>query len=141
LAFGSIDFAADMGCDHERVALAAARSELVFASRLGGLMAPLDGVTANFRDNALTAEDARYARILGFGGKLAIHPQQVPAIFDGFRPLDEEADWARRVLASGDGAVALDGAMIDAPVRAKARWVIARLEAVDRTAQRTDRSN
>ncbi len=132
LAFGSIDFAADLGCGHEREALASARCELVLASRLAGLAAPLDGVTANFRDDAAAAGDARYARMLGFGGKLAIHPQQVAPILGGFRPLDEEADWARRVLASGDGAVALDGAMIDEPVRARARWVLARLAAVDR---------
>ena len=132
LAFGSIDFAADLGCGHEREALASARCELVLASRLAGLAAPLDGVTANFRDDAAAAGDARYARMLGFGGKLAIHPQQVAPILGGFRPLDEEADWARRVLASGDGAVALDGAMIDAPVRARAHWVLARLAAVDR---------
>ena len=36
LAFGSIDYAADLGCSHTRQALLAARSELVVASRLAG---------------------------------------------------------------------------------------------------------
>src|SRR5215470_2193604 len=44
LAFGSIDYAVDLGCSHERGALLAARSELVLASRLAGILAPLDGV-------------------------------------------------------------------------------------------------
>src|SRR5690606_29273488 len=45
LAFGSIDFCADLGCAHVREALLAARSEIVHASRLAGLPAPIDGIT------------------------------------------------------------------------------------------------
>ncbi len=50
LVFGSIDFAADIGCAHSREALLAARSELVIASRLAGQAAPIDGVTVEVRD-------------------------------------------------------------------------------------------
>ena len=45
LAFGSVDYAADLGCAHAREALASARAELVLASRLAGIPPPLDGVT------------------------------------------------------------------------------------------------
>jgi len=86
LAFGSIDFCADLGCAHTRDALLAARSELVLASRLSGLPAAVDGVTAAINDPALARDDARYARDLGFGGKLCIHPQQVGAVLVGFQP-------------------------------------------------------
>lgn len=126
LVFGSLDFCADLGCAPVREALLAARSELVLASRLGGLDAPVDGVTTSIDDAALIADDARHAMTLGFGGKLAIHPRQIAPIREGFRPDAAEIAWARRVLASGDGAVAVDGGMVDEPVRLRARAILKR---------------
>ncbi len=129
LAFGSVDYAADLGCDHTREALYAARSELVLASRLGQLPAPFDGVTTDLTSAAIAREDARAACSQGFGGKLLIHPRQVEAVLDAFRPSLEEMDWARRIIASGDGAVAVDGMMVDEPVRIRARAILARAAA------------
>lgn len=126
LIFGSVDFCADLGCAHTREALLGARSELVLASRLAGLAAPVDGVTTVIDEAELITADARHALDLGFGGKLAIHPRQIAPIFAGFRPGAGEIDWANRVLASGDGAVSVDGAMVDEPVRIRARAVLAR---------------
>lgn len=126
LAFGSIDFCADLGCAHVREALLAARSELVLASRLAGRPAPIDGVTVSVDDPEAVAADARYARDLGFGGKLAIHPRQIEAIRAGFAPDAAEIAWAKKVLDSGDGAIAVDGAMVDEPVRIRARAVLNR---------------
>lgn len=80
LAFGSVDFCADLGCQHTREALLAARSELVLASRLAGILAPLDGVATAIDDASAANDDARYGRCLGFGGKLAIHPRQIVPI-------------------------------------------------------------
>lgn len=129
LAFGSVDFSADMGCAHVREALLAARSELVLAARLAGGLAPLDGVTTTILDPTHAREDALYARDLGFTGKLAIHPGQIRPIREGFRPDEAEIAWAHRVLASGDGAVAVDGAMVDEPIRIRARTILARAAA------------
>jgi citrate lyase subunit beta/citryl-CoA lyase len=126
LAFGSIDFCADIGAAHMRDALLAARSEIVLAARLGGLDAPLDGVTTAIDDAALVEDDARYAASLGFGGKLCIHPRQIAAALLGFAPTAAEIDWARRILAAGPGAVSIDGAMVDAPVQARARRILQR---------------
>lgn len=124
LVFGSIDYSADIGCAHTREALLCARSELVLASRLAGLAPPVDGVTAAIGDAALVGDDAAYGRTLGFGAKLAIHPAQIEPILSAFRPSAEEIGWARRVLASGDGAVAVDGSMVDEPVRIRARGIM-----------------
>ncbi|MCA0942673.1 CoA ester lyase [Salipiger pacificus] len=126
LAFGSIDFCADIGCEHLRETLRPVRLELVIASRLAGIAAPLDGVTADLSDPAIAEDDSRHARCLGMGGKLCIHPRQVAPIHTGFAPTPSELDWAARVLASGDGAVAVDGAMVDEPVRQRARAILAR---------------
>ncbi len=127
LAFGSIDFAADLGCAHTRSALAAARSELALASRLAGRPAPIDGVTMSTKDLALVRADAQYACELGFAGKLLIHPAQVEPAAAGFRPNEAEVAWARRALAMGaGGAAAVDGVMVDAPVRLRAEQTLQR---------------
>ncbi len=129
LAFGSIDFCADVGCAHSREALLSARTELVLASRLAGKLAPIDGVTTAIGDATLVTEDARHARELGFGGKFCIHPKQVEHVLEGFRPGVTEIAWARKVLASGDGASTVDGAMVDEPVRMRARAILRRSDA------------
>ncbi|WP_237476393.1 HpcH/HpaI aldolase/citrate lyase family protein [Lichenibacterium dinghuense] len=131
LLFGSIDLAADLGCAEERDSLLFARSEVVLASRLAGRPAPIDGVTPGYRDPAPIEDDARYAARLGFGGKLLIHPAQIAPARAGFAPTEAEVAWARRVLAAAeDGrAVAVDGAMVDAPVRMRAERILARAPA------------
>lgn len=49
LAFGSVDFCADIGCAHEAEALLSARCELVLASRFAGIEPPLDGCNVAHR--------------------------------------------------------------------------------------------
>lgn len=126
IAFGSVDFAADIGCAHERAPLLLARSRIVLAARLAGGPAPVDGVTLAIRDEEDTEEDARYAAALGFGGKLLIHPAQVAPARRGFLPRAEEVAWAERIVgAAADGAArAVDGIMLDAPVLARARQIL-----------------
>ncbi|MBP8931820.1 MAG: CoA ester lyase [Paracoccus sp.] len=125
IAFGSVDFCADLGCAHLREVLLPARSELVLASRLAGIAAPIDGVTVQLDDLSVSHDDAAHARALGMTGKLCIHPRQIAEVRRAFAPTEAEIDWARRVLASGDGAVSVDGAMVDEPVRIRARAILA----------------
>jgi len=127
LVFGSIDFAADLGCALSRQALLFARCELVLASRLANAPTPLDGVTTAIKNLDQVRDDAAYAASLGFGGKLLIHPAQIDPAAAGFRPTEADIEWAARVLAAGrEGAAALDGAMIDAPVRLRAEQILRR---------------
>lgn len=127
LAFGSVDYSADLGCAHGREALLAARSELVLASRLAGLGPPLDGVTTDLTDPGLAGADACHARALGMGGKMCIHPAQIAPVRAAFVPGAAELAWARRILAAGEGAVAIEGEMVDAPVRRRAAAILAAL--------------
>ena len=136
LAFGSIDYCLDLDCRPTRDALLAARAEIVLASRLGNLIAPLDGVTANLRDSEAAADDARYARALGFGGKLCIHPAQVAGVRQAFAATPEEIAWAHRVLTCGQGASSLDGMIVDEPVIARARRLLEIAKPVVTAAQR-----
>lgn len=129
LAFGSIDYCADLGSSHSREALLMARSELVLASRLARRAGPIDGVTATVADATLARDDAAYAAGLGFAGKLCIHPSQIAPVLAGFAPSPSDIAWAQRILAAAsEGAVKVDGAMVDAPVRIRAEQILKRAE-------------
>lgn len=127
LAFGSLDFAADLGCGHEPDALLFARSELVIASRLAGIAAPLDGVTAEIDDQDKLLQDSRRAVNLGFGGKLCIHPNQIEIVKQAFRPSADEITWAKKIMATVNvGVATVDGTMVDAPVRLRAQRILSK---------------
>lgn len=128
LAFGSVDFQVDLSIQGDGDELLFARSQLVLASRAAGVLPPIDGVTVAIDDDDLLQADVARARRLGFGGKLCIHPRQVPAIQAGFRPSAADLEWARRVLqvadAAGEDAVRLDGKLVDKPVIDRARALL-----------------
>jgi citrate lyase subunit beta/citryl-CoA lyase len=105
---------------------------LLAAARIGGAQA-IDGPFFGLRDQRGVLAAARHARRLGFDGKWAIHPAQVPALNALFTPSEEEVAHARAVIAAleeaegaGAGAVALDGQMLDEAVRVAALRVLAR---------------
>ncbi len=131
IAFGSIDFQLDAGIDGEDEELLYARSRLVLASRVAGILPPLDGVTTALDNVERLTADVERARRLGFGGKLCIHPRQIETVNRGFLPSEAEIVWARRVLeavkATEAGAVRLGGEMIDRPVVERAKAVLARV--------------
>ncbi|HCN46492.1 MAG TPA: CoA ester lyase, partial [Pseudomonas sp.] len=93
-------------------------------SRAAGLAAPLDGVYPSIQDTEGLQRHVGFARDMGFGGALCIHPGQVEVIHRALRPSKAELDWARRVLEKardGAGVFTLDGQMVDAPVILRAR--------------------
>jgi len=122
LALGNLDLQADLGmvCDAQETELQTARYQMVLASRLARITPPIDGVTPSTDDLARIEGDSQRAKRMGFGGKLCIHPNQIPAVKAAFMPTSEEIEWARKVIAadqaSQGGAVKLDGRMIDRPV-------------------------
>jgi citrate lyase subunit beta/citryl-CoA lyase len=122
LALGNLDLQADLGmiCDPQETQLQAARYQIVLASRLAQIAPPIDGVTPSTDDEARIQDDAERAKRMGFGGKLCIHPKQVPTVKNAFMPSEQEILWAQKVIeaiqTSQGGAVKLDGRMIDRPV-------------------------
>ncbi|MGW0575830.1 HpcH/HpaI aldolase/citrate lyase family protein [Streptomyces sp. NPDC002920] len=68
----------------------------------------LDGVTTAVDDEPGLTADTAYAAVLGFTGKLCIHPCQVPVVHTAFAPSREERERAREIVdAAGDGSVAV----------------------------------
>lgn len=130
IAFGSIDFSIDVGCEENRDSLLLARSALVVNSRANDLPAPIDGVTTDLSDADKIRGDSAYAASLGFGGKLLIHPAQIAPARRAFEPSERDVEWAKRVLAAdreaGGGAAKVDGQMIDRPVVLRAKSIIQR---------------
>lgn len=120
LAFGSLDYALDIGAEHTDENLQYARATLVHVSRISNLPAPIDGITTEIRDGRVIAAEARRSRERGFSAKLCIHPVQIAPVEEAFAPHATEREWARRVMAAmasaGSGVALLDGRMIDKPV-------------------------
>ncbi len=73
--------------------------------------------------------DTLRARRLGFGGKMCIHPKQVPIVNECFAPTPEEEAWAKRVVeasaAAHGGATSVDGKMVDRSVLSRAEVILA----------------
>ena len=96
------------------------RFRIAMAARAAGLD-PVDGPYANFRNEEGYRREARWAHMLGFVGKWAIHPAQIAPALDIFSPSAEEVTRARelavaydKALAEGVGSVSVNGIMVDA---------------------------
>jgi citrate lyase subunit beta / citryl-CoA lyase len=128
VVFGTLDFQADLGIECDGEALNLFRSQIVLASRLAGIDAPVDGVSTALDDAQALEADARRGRRFGFGSKLCIHPKQIGAVHRAYAWSDVERAWAERVLRaaeqSGGAAVAVDGRMVDLPVILKAQRIM-----------------
>ncbi|UCF09714.1 MAG: HpcH/HpaI aldolase/citrate lyase family protein [Candidatus Bipolaricaulota bacterium] len=131
LAFGAEDYLRDTGARRSWEALLWPRAQLLAAARSAGVQAS-DTVYSNVDDDDGLRSETCAVRDLGFDGKGAIHPRQVPILHDAFAPSEEEVDRARRIVAAaeeaeaqGIGAVTVDGRMVDRPVVDRARRTLA----------------
>ncbi len=132
VAFGSADYAADIGAAPIWDALVYARGRIVAAAALGGIPA-IDGVWFDIHDVAGLEAETRRIATLGFAGRLAIHPAQLAAIHNAFRPDDAAIAHARRIIAAAaqvaGGVCVVDGKMVDQPVITAAQQTLARAAA------------
>jgi citrate lyase subunit beta/citryl-CoA lyase len=120
-----VDYAASIGARdpvREQFALYHyPKAKTVAAARAAGIDV-VDGVTVQFRDLKQCEHDATLAAQMGFDGKWAIHPDQVPVINRVFTPSREEITRAQEIIAlyqksdadSGLGAVVYNDEMVDA---------------------------
>lgn len=140
VAFGSFDFAADIGAivSADGGEIAYARSMVVVAAAAAGVAA-VDTPWLDLADAKGAGAEADRARRLGFSGKLAIHPRHVAPINEAFTPRADEVERARGIVGALDGAIAngsgvatYEGRMVDRPLALAARRVLARAERAGR---------
>src|SRR3954454_5981672 len=104
---------------------------LCLAGAVAAGVQPVDGVFADFKDDAGLKREAEAARRDGFTGKLAIHPAQVPIINAAFTPSQAEVEHAEAIVAAFEaqpeaGVLSVGGKMVDRPHLVQARRVLER---------------
>ncbi len=111
------------------------RSKLVCETRAAGLDSPIDGVFMNLSDEAALLRECRLARNMGFTGKMAIHPKQIPVIHSVFTPSEKELEYSRGLIeafraaeAEGKAAVTFRGMMVDYANLKRAERILALAE-------------
>ena len=103
---------------------------LCLAGAVAAEVHPVDGVFADFKDEAGLRAEAEAAAREGFTGKLAIHPAQVPTINAAFTPSDDLRH-AEDIVAAFEahpdaGVLSVGGKMVDRPHLVQARRVLER---------------
>jgi citrate lyase subunit beta/citryl-CoA lyase len=129
LSFGALDLAADLGSSAGERETLYARSHLVIAARSAGKPKPSDGVHPLLDDDEGLRREAEAAKRLGFFGKSAIHPRQVPIIHEVFTPTPQELAWAKQVLSAfeqsgGAATKTAGGEFVDRPVAERAKQLL-----------------
>jgi citrate lyase subunit beta/citryl-CoA lyase len=133
LAVGGEDLATDLGAEPTPEVLRMPKLMVHLAAKAAGLrsLGMLRSV-ADFRDVEGVRRSAREARSFGFDGATCIHPSLVPILNEAFSPTPAELDRARAMVAAfdaamraGTGAFVFEGKMVDEPVVARARALLA----------------
>lgn len=119
LTCGGVDLSADLRLDLNWEGMLYARSRIVHAAATAGIDV-LDVPYLDFRNLEGMEEEALACKRLGFTGKAAVHPQQIPIINRVFSPSEEQIAYAKRVVAAfeeqGTGLVVVDNKLIEKPV-------------------------
>lgn len=133
LLFGAADLSAEFGSTLDWDALHYARGRAVHAAASAGLDL-VDVPSLDIKDEEGLRREARLAQRMGFTGKAAIHPVQVPPINEIFSPDAETIAFARRVIeayeASDAGVALLDGKVVEMPVVRAMRRALAIAEKI-----------
>ena len=138
LTVGPEDLAASLGAQPTPDTLYMPNMLALIAARRAGII-PLGyaGAITLYGDKATYREWIQRAAQLGFEGAFCIHPNQVEICNELFQPSAEAIAQARRLieayerrLAAGVGVFTVDGQMVDAPVVARARAIVAKAEAL-----------
>lgn len=132
LAFGAEDYMLDVSIPGDgNQSLLHARSTLVAASSAAGINQPVDSVFTDFKDEEGLREASALSRGLGFQGRLVIHPKQIEAVNEVYAPTHSEVEEAEKIVDAfessadeGEGAIEVEGKMIDPPVYERAKKLL-----------------
>jgi len=139
VGLGESDLRADLNTTNEGPTMDAARARVIIAARAAGLPNPIQSVYAEPRDLRGLLVTSKHGRRLGFLGRMAIHPAQIPIIHDVYTPTTDEIDDALEVCAAVDLAavqsrsiaITPKGKMVGPPALARARQVLELATALD----------
>jgi citrate lyase subunit beta/citryl-CoA lyase len=141
LTWGAEDLSADVGARTARDengrytdVFRLARTVTILAASAAEVAA-IDTVFPNFRDMAAFEAECAEAERDGFTGKMAIHPDQIPAINAAFTPTAEALQHSAEVVAAfqaagNPGVVGIGGKMYDRPHLRLAERLLARARAL-----------
>lgn len=132
IGLGESDLSGLLGVDGPE-GLAWSRGRLVSASRAAGLGAPMMSVYPRVNDPDGLYASCLTGRALGFTGRAAIHPAQLPIIVEAFTPTSTELAQATELLdavakagtTEGGVLVLPDGRMVDPAMLTRARELLA----------------
>jgi len=133
LLFGGVDMAAELRCKVAWEPLLYARSRVVHAAAGAGIDA-IDVPWLDLQDPEGMRREALLARDLGFSGKGAIHPRQIPIVNEVFTPDQAAIAHARRIIEAFEeadtGLVVVDGKLIEKPVLREMQRILSIAERV-----------
>ncbi|MCC3308479.1 HpcH/HpaI aldolase/citrate lyase family protein [Psychrobacter sanguinis] len=96
------------------------RIKLLLTSHTHGLIAPIESVYPDFKNEQGMTTTASYVSDLGFSGMLCIHPSQVAIVNQAFKATADQLAFATKVVEhyqqTGDNIFAIEGVMVDLPV-------------------------
>ena len=138
LSLGSEDFALSMGMDAAPETLYAPKQYIIACARAAGLTpSGFIGSIAEFKDIDKLYEVFERSKRAGFRTASCIHPNQVKVCNEVFGPSEQEIAQARKIvdaydaaLTAGEGAITVDGIMVDVPVADRARATLALADAI-----------
>lgn len=134
LSLGLADLSAELACQPTWGAMFTFRSLLVAAGGHKGIPV-FDGPYLNLKDPEGLEKECNRVREMGLQGKLCIHPGQIEITNRLFSPGTKEVEQARKIVLAadqqGEGAIVVDGKMVDLPVIAAARRTLQVFERIN----------
>jgi len=140
LTIGGEDLATDLGVTRTKGSeeIFTSRSLVVLAAKAAGIDA-LDTIYSNVNDLEGLRKETELIKKMGFSGKAVIHPKQIKPVHEVFNPTEEEVREARKVVDAaeeaerkGQGAITVNGKMVDYPIVDRARKTIAYAESTSK---------
>jgi citrate lyase subunit beta/citryl-CoA lyase len=132
ITIGGQDLTADMNIIYtpDGIGIDFARKRIVMAAKASHIDV-IDTIFPDVNDEEGLRKETEYAKKIGFTGKAVINPRQIDVIHDVFTPTEEEIRKAYRIVkefkantSAGIGVFAIDGKMVDAPVVARAQYIL-----------------
>lgn len=121
-ALGAADFSNELNILPIWEALQPYRAQIVSVCKEFDLIS-IDSPYFAIQNTEGLQEECNRLKMIGFDGKFAIHPTQIPAINATFSPTEAEITLAKTIVsafeASHQGAIQVQGMMIDKPIYEK----------------------